>query len=119
MAGTVTANIDTTAEVFCGEDKALTWTVTTDGVSVVDITGWTFLWEMRLTPYHATLVLTEPANITGAPSAGKVLVQFPSADTKVLKAGKYFYGLARSNAGAWDVIADGYIVFRKSGVHAP
>ena len=123
MTHTVTTDIGTTDEVFAGEDKTITFTVEDESHVAVNISSWTFSWELRLTRYSPTASLGPKTLgsgltfVTGG-TDGKVRLSLTSAETKVLKAGTYYYGLARTNSGSWDVVKEGQLVLRKAAVHA-
>lgn len=118
---TVGVNFDADDEWFVGEDKVLRITIVDEAGSAVNISGWTFAWELRLRRYHPDVKLSKATgsgvSIFDAPT-GKVDVTIAKDDTKNLKAGTYYHGLARTNAGAWDVVAEGRAVLRKAAVHA-
>jgi len=120
MTHTVDQDVGADKEVFAGEDKTLVWSIKKADESAQDITGWTFLMEVRLTRYTAGLpVFTKAGTILGAPALGQAQVVVLSTETKDLKAGTYYYGLARTNAGAFDVVAEGKFVLRKAAVRVP
>jgi hypothetical protein len=118
MTHTVTQDIASTSEMFAGEDKVIEFTVKDSADVVVNITGWVFEFEVRLTPYNANIVLAKTGLTPSDAPNGKVQVPLASNDTKNLKAGTYHYGLARTNSGAYDVVAEGEFVLRKAAVHA-
>lgn len=109
-------------EWFVGEDKVLRIAVKDEAGAAVNIGGWTFAWEVRLSRYHPTIVLAKAtgSGITqfGPAADGVVDVAVDKADTLALRAGTYYHGLARTNAGSWDVVAEGKAVLRKAAVHA-
>lgn len=113
MTHTVTQDISSTSEVFAGEDKVIEFQVLDSVDAVVNISGWTLEFEVRLTRYTPTGVLVKTGTITDAPN-GKFQVALASADTSALKAGTYYYGAARTNAGAYDIVAEGKFVLRKA-----
>ena len=125
MTHTATVDIGADKEVFAGEDKTITFTVRDDADVVVNVSSWTFLWELRLTRHNPNVILQKtsspPSGITFATDGtdGKVRVALTSSETKNLKAGTYFHGLARTNGGAFDVNGEGEFVLRKAAVHAP
>src|SRR3954471_18707536 len=84
--------------------------------TLVDIPGFTFAFTVRLTPDNPTAMISKTGLVPSGPSL--VTVQIASADTVNYSGGTYAYGLARTNAGAWDVEADGAFVLSKSAAHA-
>jgi hypothetical protein len=114
---TVTVNITKADEWFVSEDKLLTFTVRNSAGAVVNITGWTLEYVLRLAPSHPTKKLTKTTGtgitITDAVN-GVLQVDVDSADTDHLRAGTYWHGLARTNAGAYDIVLDGTAVLRRS-----
>ena len=116
----VTANITTDAEWFVGEDKTLTFTVVDANNVTVDISGWSLEWDLRLTRYNPTVLLTkdtsagivvDPDQVT---NKGKFYVQVDRSDTTGLKAGTYYHAAARTNTGNFDVVSEGSAVLRKA-----
>lgn len=122
MTHTVDVEFLADAEWFVGEDKSLSILIKKPDDTPEDITGWTFAWELRLSRYHPAVLLSKSSasGITfSSPTAGgPVIVAIAKDDTKALKAGTYYHGLARTNASSWDVVAEGRAVLRKAGVHA-
>lgn len=123
MTHIVTTDIGTTDEVFAGEDKTITFTVQDDVHVAVNVSSWTFNFQLRLTRYNSTVLLSKTlgsgiAFVTNG-TDGKVRVTLAQNDTKSLKAGTYYYGLARTNSGSYDVVKEGQFVLRKAAVQAP
>jgi hypothetical protein len=119
MTHTVTQDLGASRELFVGEDKVLQWTVSDSDDVVVDITGWTFEFEVRLRRYTPGTPVISKSSLTPSDGpAGEVQVPLASADTVDLRAGTYYYGLARTNTGAYDVVAEGQFVLRKAAAHA-
>jgi hypothetical protein len=114
---TVDQPITEDKEVFVGEDKDLRWSIKDDAGGAKDISGWTFLFQLRLRRSSADLILGKAGSIEGSPALGIAKVLIASTDLDDVKPGTYFYGLARTNAGAWDVVAEGEFVLRKAAVH--
>lgn len=117
MTHTVTQDITADAEVFIGETKNIDFTVKDSADAIINITGWTFTFEVRLTPYTPTAVLSKTNLVPTDAPGGKVRVALTGADTAGLRAGTYYYGIARTNVGAYDVVAQGVFVLRKAAVH--
>lgn len=119
----VDQNIASSAEWFVGEDKALTITVRDANDAPVSITGWTIEWVLRLNRYHPDVLISKTvgAGITISAQSGLTLgqfvVQIDRANTADLKAGTYHHAAARTNAGNYDVISEGYAVLRKAAAH--
>lgn len=119
---TVTVDIDSSSEVFAGEDKTITFTVRDDAGVAVNVSTWAFAWQLRLTRYNPTAILAKESGngiafVTNG-TDGQVRVTLTENDTRDLKAGTYYHGLARTNPGAFDVNAEGQFVLRKAAVHA-
>jgi len=121
MAHTVDQPITYDDAWFAGEDKTFTFTIKKADESAQDITGWTLEWELRLSRYAATSLLSKTVGsgitITNGP-AGILTVALAQADTVSLKAGSYYHGLARTNGGSWDVNLEGQAILRKAAVRA-
>lgn len=120
---TVVHNITALDEWFIGEDKLFTFTVKDAAGLVVPIGGFTFEWTVRLARSHPTKKITKTSGsgitIIDGPN-GVLTVQVLRADTigpPVFRAGRYYHGLARTNAGFWDVELDGYADLLKSAVN--
>ncbi len=105
-------------ELFVGADKTLTWVVKDENDVIVPVAGWTANFEIRLSRYSATIVLAKAVVVVGDGTAGQLRVTLLSADTVSRKPGAYWYGLARTNAGAWDVKAEGQLILRQAAVRA-
>lgn len=104
-------------ELFVGADKTLTWVVRDENDAVVPVAGWTAKFEARLSRYATGApLLTKDAVVVGDGTAGQLRVTLASADTVAMKPGAYWYGLARTNAGAWDVKAEEQFVLRQAAV---
>lgn len=115
---TAFVDIGATAEMFAGEDKTFRFTVKDAAGNLVDIQAGAYRYDfhLRLTP-DASAILVPKLNIV--PSGTSTFdVQFVSNDTKLLKQGTYWYGVARNNAGAWDVQDSGKFLLYRSAVHA-
>lgn len=115
---TAFVDIGATAEMFAGEDKTFRFTVKDAAGNLVDIQtpAYRFDFHLRLSP-DAPTILVPKLNIV--PSGGSTFdVLFVSADTKTMKQGTYWYGVARNNAGAWDVEDSGKFLLYRSAVHA-
>jgi hypothetical protein len=96
---------------FQGEDRVFQFTVKDKLGAIVNITGWTFSWEVRTYAAAGTSTLTKTSAgggvvITDAPN-GQVEVRIVRADTQAIAPADYQHALARTNAGAWTVLADG------------
>jgi hypothetical protein len=132
MTTVVDSPITQDAAWFVGEDKVLTFTVYVEGTTQAqidagtatkqDLTGWTIEWGLRKSRYAPTTVLDKvsPA-VAILTQAGATLGQFTvtlaRADTQDLKAGTYYHAAARTNTGAYDIIAEGPAVLRKAALH--
>ena len=137
MTTAVDSPITSDQAFFVGEDKLLTFTTYIPGTTLAqiaadqvslnvairqDLTGWTIEWMLRKARYAPSSVLDK----TGAAIAiltqsgatkGQFTVAIARADTTALKAGTYYHAAARTNSGAWDVIAEGAAVLRKAAIH--
>ena len=118
---TVEQDVGREKEVYVGEPKVLRWLIEDDQArhSRWNISGWTFLFQVRLTRYSATVFLEKAGTAFGPGADGVAQVSFDDDDTKTLVPGTYYYGLARSNVGNFDVVAEGKFVLRQAAVHAP
>jgi hypothetical protein len=93
-------------DFFVGEDKALRWPVVDDFGVLIPITGWTI--EFNLYPYKGGgSILTKPASIIDGPG-GLCGVQMARGDTVGIVPGRWWYDLARTNAGSNTVLAYGF-----------
>lgn len=138
MTTAVDSPIAYDAAWFTREDKTLTFTVYVPGTALAtiladdgtnpairqDITGWSLGWELRLSRYAATALLSKATSGNGitistqsGTTKGQFVVAVASADTANMKAGDYYHGAARTNAGSWDVIAEGAARLRKAAIH--
>ncbi len=95
-------------ELFVGAEKTLVWTILSELGAAVDVTGWTLHFVARLTRYASPIVVEfDVAPVAGEETLGHVSHHVASAESKNVKPGTYWYGLARTNNGAWDVKGDG------------
>jgi len=134
MSTLVDTSIGIDSGWFVGEDKLFTLTVYLPGTTQAqvasnplanqqDITGWSLQWDLRLSRYHPTVVLTKAtgsgiAILTQSGSTlGQLTIDIDRIDTQTKRAGTYYHGLARTNAGLYDVVAEGSAVLRKAAVH--
>jgi hypothetical protein len=91
--------IKTNIEVFAKSDVVLTFTIDED------ITGWALALVLSDQVQDATPLLTQAATVVNGPS-GLCTVPLTALQT-ALAPGVYDYELARTNAGAADVFANG------------
>jgi hypothetical protein len=112
---------------FVGEDKTFTFTIYVPGTTQAQIdagtavaqnmTGWTLVWNVRLTRYAGgnPLLSKVPQLLpqSGA-TLGQCTVAVARSDTVAMKAGTYSHALARTNAGNYDVVSQGDAVLRKA-----
>lgn len=94
----------TDADFFMeAENKTLQFTITSDGVTAINIAGYTFRWvfkDARETPDADALVDdTTGFSIIDAPT-GRVDLVLPTATTAPLGGRKRWHRLDRTNAGA-------------------
>ena len=119
MTATAFVDIGATAEMFAGEDKTFQFTVKDAAGNLVDIQApaYRYNFSLRLTPDAATDL--KPVTNIVPNGTNTFQVVFASNDTKTFKAGTYWYGVARNNAGAFDVEAQGKFIIYRAAVHAP
>lgn len=108
--------------LYQGEDKTLRWRIrdyTTD--ALVDVAGWTIVFDVRLRDSTPTAVITKTCAVVGSYNATESLnTQYVTAtllddDTTGLTAPKkYRYSLKRTDAGLEDVLRAGDFVLEKA-----
>ncbi len=110
-----TAQTDLT-DWYWGEDRVFQFVVKDDNGVAVNITGWTFKWELRTLDTDAVAKLTKTTANAGCVIVdavnGKMEVRIAKADTDPsggtpLVTGQYRHALSRTDAGVWDVLAIG------------
>jgi hypothetical protein len=113
----VTQNVDD--EVFSEEGKVITVTI----VGNPDLTGRTYKADFRIARSHPDVVLSYASGTgidllsqAGPPTKGQLTITIPPADALKLKNGTYYYGVARTDGGIFDVEAEGSYRVRRSAV---
>jgi len=96
--------------LFVGEDQRLDWTIYGVDQEPQDITGWTITFKLA-TSQTATAAVTKTATLT-TPAGGLCSVSLAAADTSGLTPGRWYYTLARTNAGNNQVLAYGNAVLQ-------
>jgi hypothetical protein len=98
-------------EVFIGEDKLLTWSVTDDDGAAVDISGWAMRWILSGAPAASATspLLTKTTGGSGlvGDAGGDATVTLADTDTDDLRVGMYHYNLWRTDDGFETVLAYG------------
>lgn len=99
---------------FEGEDQDIEFTIYRRSTNAAqDVTGWTLEFKLA-TAKGAVAVLTKSATLT-TPASGVVTVSIAAADTAGLSLTQdttYYYTLARTNAGANQIVAHGEAVIQ-------
>lgn len=137
-----TRNITADDQVFFDTDRILSFTVyestaTDDEVAAgtavpVDVSGWTFAWQLRKKVNSSTVTIGKTTasgiSVTGTydadPNVNTQRVEVTLADTDTydpssspvvnVKAGTYYHALKRTDAGAEDVLCDGTFVLQQA-----
>ncbi len=95
-----------------GEDRTLTFTVTTDGTTAVDITGHTLSWELYTHPMAASSTLTVAGVITDATN-GVCTVTLADTDTDSIEPRVYWHELKTTDSsGAETVVSRGNVTLK-------
>jgi hypothetical protein len=112
-----TFNIGPEKQFFVGENKTVTLPVYgPDGATPVDVTGWTLIYVVKkLEKPSATPLITKEVGagitLTGSFNANnqRVVIEFDSDDTAVLKPGVYFHTLKRTDPDFEHVLFNGQL----------
>jgi hypothetical protein len=104
-------NITAADELFVGDKKDLIFPVVDDAGDVVPITGWALEWVIRRNAGGVALLSkTVGLGIAITDGTGGIAtVTLTAANTTTLGAGRYWYILARTDAGSEAVLAYGDI----------
>jgi len=107
----VESNFTKSDQWFRGEDKTLQFTITSDGTTAVDISGWSL--QFILCNLDGTTVFTKDNVVSGGginitnPTNGVLEVDIDDVDTDPLLVEKFKYELRRSDTGLEAVLAHG------------
>lgn len=141
MTSLVDSPISYDMGVFAGQDTVLDFVIYVRGTTQAqvdadqitpnaaireDLTGWTLAWKMRLGRSHPLAILEKDSSGGGgitvdpdqvaAATKGVAHVSIDRTDLEDHVGGTYFHGLARTNTGDYDVVADGSIRIRRATV---
>ena len=110
-----------TGKLFIGEDKTLRFEILDAAGLPVDMTGWTLLFDVRLSdasPDPALLSKTPTVSgvyaATRAANAQRALVTLSDTELNTLKARTYRYSCKRMDSGSEVVLAWGNFVIQKA-----
>ncbi len=105
-------------EWFTAEDRRLAFTVTADGTTPQDITGWSLSWVLKAKRTGTALITktTEATSITlETPLSGRCVVGVGDTDiADLVGEKKYYHELKRTDAGHETVLAYGVVVLGQS-----
>lgn len=114
------SNITADHELFSGKDRTLSFTITDSAGSAQAITGWAMQFTLtNINDRSGTALITKTvgSGITITNGAGGICqVAIADTDTDGLvgsDAPRYWYELARTDAGNEDVLAYGTVVLRQ------
>jgi hypothetical protein len=110
LIGGCMAVINTTVEMFVGEDKQFPTTIyQSDGVTLQDITGWHVQAVLHTFGYPDNILIIKDNGTNGGlvltnPTQGLLTFTFNRADTLNLAPGTYQLRVERTDSGATDVL---------------
>lgn len=88
--------------VLKGDDLTRSFTIKDENDNPIDITGWTFLAQLRVRPSDAAVVETWTVTITNA-AGGAFDMKLTAAKTGAMTPGTYVWDLQRTDA-AGDIL---------------
>jgi hypothetical protein len=91
-----------------GDTETLVVTITTDGSTAVDITGRTYLSQIRSQQDSTTIKASFTCTVTDGPN-GKVTCTLSATSSAALSAGLYFWDLQENASGVISTILAGNV----------
>jgi hypothetical protein len=91
-----------------GDTETLVVTITTDGSTAVDITGRTYLSQIRSQQDSTTIKASFTCTVTNA-AAGQVTCVLSATSSAALSAGLYFWDLQENASGTISTILSGNV----------
>ena len=109
--------ITSTDNFFLGEDKTITFDVTTAaGVSPQTMPGWALTWELKASA-GGTVHITKTASLSSKFGTNdRATGTITDGNTEAIAAGAYFHVLRRTDAGSEQILAFGDVTLRESGL---
>jgi len=109
------AKVNQDFEMYLGESKVITFTITDDSGNPAVITGGTATWVLATTLGKAEIVLTKTTEDGITISSNDYEVYLTQADTETLKSGLYQHELRNIDVnGVESVLATGEALIRPS-----